>query len=302
MYPLVKVVLSIDGDPDPVLNPDPDAVVFRKYHKMRSLVNEYCDGKAVMTVHSSPVFRQRFISDRYMAFWREWTASGKDLALHIEDDLYRLPSSRPCQPSIFHRPETLFDIIKTILARLKEGKIDCCCFRGGSNGHSLALAEFLKTQGIIADLSCAPGLYWQERGVNWQGAPATAYFALEGNLSARGAAHQGAMLMIPLGWDGIIPEDRRRPTENYLANETSALEQLKRVWDAIARRATDSGQPQVVSFLCHTYSVENEFLNQQLKTMLVHIRQHGGQFISITEALEDTRQQYAGGHGSHGYE
>ncbi|WP_213993743.1 hypothetical protein [Sodalis sp. dw_96] len=297
MYPLVKVVLSIDGDPDPVLNPDPDAVVFRKYHKMQSLVNEYCDGKATMTIHSSPVFRQRFISDEYMLFWREWATSGKNLALHIEDDLYRLSSAETLQPSIFHHPETIFDVISTTLERLKQWNIDCSCFRGGSNGHAPALADFLAKQGIIADLSCAPGLNWPERGVDWQGAPATAYFPLNDNLSARDGYSQKALLMIPLGWDGITPEDRRRPTVNYLANETSTLEHLKRVWDCLVRRATDLGQPQVVSFLCHTYSVENQDLNQQLKKMLTYISHHDGQFISITEAMKEARQPYPGEHG-----
>lgn len=299
MYPLVKVVLSIDGDPDPVLTPDPDTLVFRKYHHMHSLVNEYCDGKAAMTIHSSPVFRQRFISDEYMLFWREWVTSGKDLALHIEDDLYRLPSSEPLQPSIFDHPETIFGVIDTTLERLKAGKIDCQCFRGGSNGHAPALANFLASRGVIADLSCAPELYWQERGVNWLGAPASAYFALDHDLSAGGGDSQKHLLMIPLGWDGNTPQDRRRPTVNFLANETSDLAHLKRVWDAIVRRAMDLGQTQVVSFLCHTYSVENNQLNNQLKTILSYVHHHGGQFVSITEAMEEARQHYPGGQGEH---
>lgn len=294
MDPSVKVILSIDGDPDPVLNPDPDDIVFRKYHKMQSLVDEYCDGRATITIHSSPVFRQRFLSDDYLRFWHNWALSGKNLALHIEDDLYRLQPAAQPGPSIFQQPEAIFGVIDMMLQKLKAAHIDCRCFRGGSNGHALALAQFLADRGITADLSCAPGLFWPERGVNWLNAPVSAYFAAADNLSGSGDIGQRNVLMIPLGWDGIIPDDQRRPTVNYLANETSGVKHLKRVWDSIFKRAQDNGQIQVVSFLCHTYSVENRELNDQLKEILTYVSRHGGKFISIDDALETTKQQRYG--------
>ncbi len=298
MNAVVKVVLSIDGDPDPVAAPDPDTVVLRKYHKMNRLVTEYCGGNAAITLHSSPVFRDRFFNDDYMAFWRAWVADGKDLALHLEDDLYRAPDAPSGQPSIFHRPGEACRVLAAMLDRLDAAGVACRAFRGGSNGQSPSVAGFLADRGIGVDLSCAPGLHWPERGVDWAGSPVSAYVAAPRRLNtpvADVAGGQGNLLIIPLGWDGRVPADRRRPDSHFLANESSTLSQMKDVWDAITRRAADSGETQIVSFLCHTYAVEHPAIHARLQHILAHIRQRGGRFISLRDAVDEVARHNGGG-------
>ena len=255
MEPRIYLVVNVDADPDPVDTPADNDAVLKKYKIVQQLINERCNGKAVISVHSSPLYRERFIQSPFVDFWKEWTLGGGDLVLHMEEDVYALPENRGASST-------------------------------GSNSMTPKIAEILTELGISVDLSCAPGLIWKERAVNWASAPLSGYFmSMQSPSRASDSGGQGLLLEIPLGWDGVIDGDSapRKPNHHYLANESSTYEDLCRVWNVILERADNTGNHQAVSLLSHTYTAKTARFYSQLDTFLQFVTTNRGIPASLTE-------------------
>jgi hypothetical protein len=286
MKPQIYLVVNVDADPDPVDSPADNDAVLEKYQIIQQLINERCDGMAVISVHSSPLYRERFIQPPFVDFWKEWTSGGGDLVLHLEEDFYALPENRRASSTGFENLEIVEQAMKETLSALASEGLACQAYRGGSNSMTPEIAEVLTELGISVDLSCAPGLVWKERVVNWASAPLSGYF-MSAQAPARAAdpGEQGPLLEIPLGWDGINDGDDvpRKPNHHYLANESSTFEDLCRVWDIILKRADDTGNHQAVSLLSHTHTAKTARFHSQLDAFLRFATTNRGIPASLTE-------------------
>jgi hypothetical protein len=292
MNAAVQLVLNIDGDPDPASKPDPDEVVLPKYRILNRLVEDYCAGKAAMTVHTSPVFRDRFFQEPYTSYWREWAEQGRDLVIHPEDDLYVDPKRRKPGVSAFADVVAMRNVISVGVDRLRANGLPCRAFRGGSNAMTAPIAEFVARIGIDIDLSCAPQLFFPERGVDWRNVPSSAYFVGQSPTGSVGIGNEEKPLLeIPMGWDGVSPDPGQRPDFHYLANESSNLEKLQVVWDCIRERAQVTGKTQIVSMLCHTFSANEPAYMKQLKDFCGYAVGNEGEFVSLNEAYESASRQ-----------
>ena len=176
MEPRIYLVVNVDADPDPVDTPADNDAVLEKYKIVQQLINERCSGKAVISVHSSPLYRERFIQSPFVDFWKEWTSGGGDLVLHMEEDFYALPENRRASSTGFENLEIVEQAMKETVSALSSEGLTCRAYRGGSNSMTPEIAEVLTELGISVDLSCAPGLIWKERAVNWARAPLSGYF------------------------------------------------------------------------------------------------------------------------------
>ena len=88
-----------------------------------------------------------------------------------------------------------------------------------------------------------------------------------------------AVFEIPLGWDGQGTD----LTENYLFHERSTLKKMSRIWNAIVKRGEQTGSPQFVGFLCHTFSMGNARLRTQCENILSYMQEHSGIPVSASE-------------------
>ena len=286
MEPRVYLVVNVDADPDPVDTPADNDAVLKKYRIIQQLINERCNGKAVISVHSSPLYRERFIQSPFVDFWKEWTLGGGDLVLHMEEDVYALPENRSTSSTGFENLEIVEQAMRETLSALSIEGLACRAYRGGSNSMTPKIAEILTELGISVDLSCAPGLIWKERAVNWASAPLSGYFmSMQSPSRASDSGGQGPLLEIPLGWDGVIDGDSapRKPNHHYLANESSTYEDLCRVWNVILERADNTGNHQAVSLLSHTYTAKTARFYSQLDTFLQFVTTNRGIPASLTE-------------------
>ncbi len=92
--------------------------------------------------------------------------------------------------------------------------------------------------------------------------------------------HTPGVFEIPLGWDGKGTERGR----NYLFHERSTFKKMCLVWDTIVERSAQSGQPQFVNFLCHTYSMANLKFRTQLERILNYMQSHDGVPVTASQA------------------
>jgi len=172
-------------------------------------------------------------------------------------------------------------LIREKMAAMKEHGLTFTAFRGGLFGFTDGIADILRRVEIRIDMSCAPEQVLPERAANWSGAPESAYYLSKGSY-LRSASHPGkdSVFEIPLGWDGK-GKDRG---QNYLFHERSTFKRMCFVWDAIVERSTRTGQPQIVNFLCHTYSMANTRLKTQLERILNYMGSHHGIPVRASEA------------------
>jgi hypothetical protein len=129
------------------------------------------------------------------------------------------------------------------------------------------------------DISCAPGIVDPNRDVNWINAPRYAYYYNEQNKNQNNC--KTSFFVIPLGWDG----KGYRFEENYLFCEKGSLNSLCRVWDTLVEEEISSF-PRIVSFLFHTFALDDESVCNRIARFIEYIRKHNGVILTASEAKE----------------
>lgn len=283
----IHLVVNVDSDPDPVSEYQDDASILSKYARMREILAEHTDGAAAWTVLTGPMYRDRFYAEPFTHFWRQLIADGADLVLHPEEDLYGPgPGTAPDSTTYYHA-DHMRDVIMSRVETFAQAGLPLSAYRGGYHGFTPEIGAILKQAGIAIDLSCAPGIVWPEKAAAWGEAPLSAYYMSQARPSAvAGPEETDALFEIPWAWDAKAP-GKSRPFvvgENYMINEFSTLDAMKSVWDAVVARAAETDAPQIVSMVCHTYTMGREEFETRLMSILSHVRDTGGRFVSPTQA------------------
>jgi len=282
----VYFVVNIDSDPDPDDTPRDDDAVMEKYRIMKSIVAERVDGKGTICVQTSPMYRDRFFEPLFLDFWRGWVKDGGDLTLHPEEDLYSTPETRLASGSYYSDTAHMEAVIRPKVELMNTEGLPFAAYKGGYQGLTMDIVRILEAVRIPIDVTCAPGIDWPEKLAAWGDAPTSAYYMSPDTRSQ--AAMPGAsspVFEIPFGWDGESSDTSRRLlNQHYLVNEFSSYEALCRVWDCIVERAESLGEPQIVSFLCHTYAMKADKLRRQCGDILSYMTRAGGTPVTVTEA------------------
>lgn len=284
MPPSVLFVTNVDGDPDPEDTPRNDPIVLEKYRTMKKIIDEHANGRGAFCVQTSPMYRQRFFEAPFVEFWRSWTADGGELTLHPEEDLYCPPEDKRASGTYYEDVERMQAVIQDAVAALAQADLTFTAYKNGYQAQTSAIAQSFKAAGIGIDLSCAPGIHWPEKLADWRKAPLSAFYMSSGSCEPARAGEADAVFQIPVGWDNQ-PSDtpRRLLNTHYLVNEFSTHEAMVLVWDEIVKRAEREG-PQIVSLLCHTYTMADAVYRDRLKQTLDYLVSHGGEPVSPSEA------------------
>jgi len=291
MPPDALLVVNVDSDPDPVHEPQPDDAILAKYRTMQTILAEHAGGSAAWCVLTGPVCRDRFVQEPFLSFWRELRDGGADLVLHPEEDLYGPPPGKIGDRSSYENIPHMRPVILEKVRQMREAGLPFAAYRGGYHGFTPAIGRVLKEAGIGIDLACAPGIVWPEKAASWANAPLSAY-RMSADACDREAApeERDALFEVPFAWDGVAPGTSRRFVigENYMINDFSTLEAMQRVWKAVLARRDSTGRAQIVSMICHTFTMGQAKFEDQLGAILKHVRGTGGRIVTPTMA----RRQY----------
>ena len=280
-------VVNIDGDPDPPHTPRNDQRVLEKYRVMQKLMDEFAEGKGVICMHTSPIYRDRFFQEPFMDFWREWTANGGELALHPEEDLYATAQTRLSEGTQYDHISHMEPIISETAAFMQSNDLPFAAYKGGFHGLTMAIVEVLVRAGIEIDLTGAPGIVWPTKTADWSDAPASAYYM--SREAYRRPAESGTgcgMLEIPTAWDGQASDTGGGFLLNghYLAVGRSTLGDVCRVWNAVVERGERTARPQIVALVTHTHALHREEFRQECAAVLEYVREHDGVPVTAREA------------------
>ena len=283
MQPGAYLVVNIDTDPDPVSVYQDDASLLRKYRRMREIIAGHADGTGAWTVLTGPVCRDRFYQPPFTDFWAALDSAGADLVLHAEEDLYGPPPGAEPGRCTYHDGAHMRAVILDKAAAMRALGLPFAAHRGGYHGLTPAMAAAVKEAGIGIELSCAPGISWPDKAAAWADAPLSAYYLSVADPARPAAADETAPLFeIPWAWDAKAPGTSRPRVvgENYMINEFSNLPAMRAVWDAITARAAATPEPQIVSMVCHTYTMGQSEFEERLIGILDHVRASGGRFVT----------------------
>lgn len=283
----VLLVVNVDSDPDPVSTYQEDASVLAKYARMRDILGRHAGGAAAWTILTGPLYRDRFYEPPYVDFWRDVVRDGADLVLHPEEDLYGPgPGTGPESCSYYHTSH-MREVILSRALKVREAGLTLAAYRGGYHGFTPDIGKIVKEAGIGIELSCAPGIVWPQKAADWGDAPLSAYY-MSGRRQAGVAANDedAPLFEIPWAWDGVAPGTSRRFVvgENYMINEFSNLEAMKRVWNAVTDRARAHDEQQIVSMVCHTYTMGVAEYEERLISILDYVQLNNGKIVSPTSA------------------
>ncbi|RDJ25520.1 hypothetical protein DWF00_14940 [Bosea caraganae] len=287
MPPDVHLVINVDSDPDPVSVYQDDASLLKKYGRMRRILAEHAGGAAAWTVLTGPVCRDRFFEPPFTDFWRELVGEGADLVLHPEEDLYGPPPGKEPGSCTYYDIAHMRPLILGKAEAMRGLGLPFAAYRGGYHGFTPEIGAVVKEAGIGIELSCAPGIAWLDKAAAWEGAPLSAYY-MSATIPARPAApgETGALFEIPWAWDAKAPGTARPRVvgENYIINEFSNLPAMSRVWDAVVARAQATPEPQIVSMVCHTFTMGQPEYEERLTGILDYVAENGGRFVTPSTA------------------
>lgn len=233
--------------------PPPEPLMQYRFETCFDFVRTACAGRAMLTVHTSPRYRNDFLCGPYPARWREAQALGCDLALHPHED-------RVDGGSFYGDLAHMCSVIEGALAQAGRVGLRFAAFRSGTFAWGAAMPRLLSEFGFRLDLSALPG------SRDW---PA--------NIGPYLLAPD--LLEVPLGWNGR-GHDFERDT---LFNEKADLAALQDVWDAL-RSAPEP--PIAVNFLCHGFGLVQQRWRDQAEAFLDHVRSTGGTLLSAARAHE----------------
>ncbi|WP_265975686.1 hypothetical protein [Brucella intermedia] len=281
------LIVNVDSDPDPVSSYQEDASVLAKYERMREIMRTHANGAAAWTILTGSLYRDRFYEQPFIDFWSSVLADGGDLVLHPEEDLYGPGPGTGPDTCSYYCVDHMRDVILSRASKMKAAGLPVAAYRGGYHGFTPEIGEILKLAGIEIELSCAPGIVWPEKAASWGDAPRSAYYMSPSQQSV--VAEPGdadALFEIPWAWDEVAPGTSRRFVvgENYMINEFSNLDAMKRVWDAVVDRSSRLQERQIVSMVCHTYTMGKPEFEERLMSILDYVSAQQGQIVSPTRA------------------
>ena len=283
----VHLVVNVDSDPDPVSVYQDDASLLKKYGRMRDILAAHVGGAAAWTVLTGPLCRDRFFEPPFTTFWRDLLREGADLVLHAEEDLYGPPPGTAPGACTYHDIRHMRPLILEKAEAMRRLGMPFAAYRGGYHGFTPAIGAAVREAGIGIELSCAPGIVWPEKAAAWGDAPLSAYY-MSNDVQARpaGPGEEAPLFEIPWAWDGKAPGTSRRFVvgENYMINEFSTLPAMRLVWDAVAERARSNPEPQIVSMVCHTYTMGQPEYEERLTGILSYVARNGGRFVTPRQA------------------
>ncbi len=230
-------------------------------------------GRFVFGVHTGVYCRELFFRDAALVRYHRLVAGQGELALHPHEEVV---ARGPLVTAEHHMRKIVVD--KT--HELRKAGLEPTAYRGGYYAYSALLTPILEELGILVDLSAAPGLEVSAWNAAWDQAPPSGYY-----LCSRDPAHAGCrdapsrVFEVPKGWDGRGTDLAR----NYLYNERTSLDDMKRVWEAILARAEADG-PQFVYFLCHLHAMGDDQLRARCAGFLEHAVRHGGRAVTPSVA------------------
>ena len=230
----------------------------RRFAAIRDVVLGEAGGDAVLTVHTSPRFRETFFRELYAGIFRDMAAEGVVLALHPHED-------RADGGSLYDDPAHLRAVVTQALQAARDMGLALSVFRSGGFAFHPSLPSLLAAHGIFVDLSAAPGLADTQRHAIWSAAGWQQEWVLDDAVAA--------VRNVPIGWDGAGTS----MDCNYLYNEKLDLPALCRIWDALSARPD---RPRAVNFLTHGFGLVEERWRRQAAGFLRHVRAHGGRVVS----------------------
>lgn len=239
-------------------DPPDEALMRRRFAAIRDVVLGEAGGEAVLTVHTSPRFRQTFFREPYADIFRDMAAEGVALALHPHED-------RADGGSLYDDPAHLRAVVTQGMQAARDAGLALAVFRSGGFAFHPCLPKLLAGHGIGVDLSAAPGLEDTQRHAVWSEAAWRQEWVLDDAVAA--------VKSVPIGWDGQGTSMDR----NYLYNEKCDLASLCRIWDALCARPD---RPRAVNFLTHGFGLVEERWRRQAAGFLRHVRAHGGRVVS----------------------
>ena len=179
-----------------------------------------------------------------------------------------------------HDEAHLTQVISQAAEMLRATGIEPCGYRGGHFAYLDFLTPFLEKIGLLMDFSSAPGFNQKRWDAVWVAAPMSAHYLCPVNHTAACCAMAPSkVLEIPLGTDG-----QGNANINYLYTEESTIEDLKRVWDSIVRRAEESCRPQIIHSLYHSSSMGIPEFKERFRQFVEYALGHGGVAVSPSEA------------------
>jgi hypothetical protein len=287
--PTIYLVVNVDSDPDPVGVHQTDDSLLTKYRRLRDILADYANGKAAWSVLTGPICRDRFHEPPFVAFWRGLYESGADLVLHAEEDLYGPPPGKTAGSCSYYDTHHMRQVILGKSGTMRDLDMPFAAYRGGYHGFTPDIGVLLKETGIGIDLSCAPGVVWPEKAAAWDGAPLSAFYMSSSRPAGiSGDDEKNALFEIPWAWDareaGASRKHRFVVGENYMINEFSTLAAMQAVWDAVGGRACGTGVPQIVSMICHTFTMGQPEYEGRLTGILDYVAEHGAEFVTPREA------------------
>ncbi len=283
MPPECLLVVNVDTDPDPVDVPQSDDAILSKYRTMQAILAAHGAAAAAWCVLTGPICRDRFVEPPFLDFWRALREGGAELVLHPEEDLYGPPPGKRGARSTYYDTPHMRSVILQKVRQMQAAGVPPGAYRGGYHGFTPEIGAVLKEAGIGIDLACAPGIVWPEKAASWAQAPTSAYFMSSGAQDREAAPDEADPLFeIPFAWDGIAPGTSRRFVigENYMINDFSTLAAMRRGWAAVRARAASTGKRQIVSMICHTFTIGQPAIERQLGAILDHVRESGGRIVA----------------------
>jgi len=240
--------------------------------KAIKIATQVMNGKAVFMIHTSPFFRSKFYRAPFINLWEEVLAIGGELALHPHED-------KAGGGTYYYDKRHMERVINEFTLKIRNLGLPLNIFRSGYYAWSPYIPHILEKLDYKIDISCAPGIVNSNRDVNWSNAPRYAHYYNEQNKNQNNC--KTPFFVIPLGWDG----KGHRFEENYLFSEKGSLNSLCRVWDTLAEEEASSF-PKIVSFLYHTFALNNESVCNRITRFIEYVRSHNGIILTASEAKE----------------
>ncbi len=285
----LAVVVDIDPAgpgtyPENRIEPPPRAAETWE-HSLKSVevVESKWGGKAVITAHTSPLFRWDFFQQPYLELYARAQEAGAAIAIHPHED-------RDDGGTRYGERGHMRDVISEACQRLEDAEVEAAVFRSSFFAFADHLPPLLSELGIRVSMCSAPALRAKEEGATWSpqwGDDFTdARFLCKKNYLHADCDHETwDIYEIPLGWSGKGTELK----EDYLFNEGSTLESLIDVWEAVRERGDERGEPQTVCFLCHGFGLAQVRWREQALDFVEYVRRQGGQILSASELVGGTK-------------
>ncbi len=287
-----KVVIAVDIDPsgpgtypvDRIEPPPPAAETWDNAIESVNVIRCEWEGRAVVTVHTSPLFRWDFLSSDYLQLYRRVLSMGGAIGIHPHED-------RNNGGNFYDNQEHMRHVIKGVHKTLTQAGIHPQAFRSSFFAFADCLPQLLSQLDIQISLSSAPALRASEEGAEWSPQWGDDFtnarpICRKNYLHGRCQHETWDVYEIPLGWSGETTQLKA----DHLFNEGSSLENLCSVWRKVRERARSSGEAQTVCFLCHGFGLGDDQWREQALKFIDFVLKSGDKVAAPEELISDIVQ------------